>query len=270
MEKLSYAAALRQIGVSYVGGTSTSMKTRLSEENGTLTYCVYLSPADLSGYNVCPCSKWCKRFCLNGSGLSKIDILSGKNTIQKARVKKTIAFFENRIAFMTALVAEISRAERKAKSLGLDFAVRLNGTSDLNPELFTLNGKNILEIFSHIQFYDYTKVPSRIKLMEKYDNYDLTFSYDGHNWNVAEKFLRAGGKCAVVFSKNLPKTFHGYPITSGNEYDMRYLDPKGHVIGLHYHPVANDYVMTEKGKREFVEPHTDFVVRTDNKFAVYA
>jgi len=258
----SYAEALRQIGVSYLGGTSTSMKTRLSEENGTLTFCIYLSPADLSGYNVCPCSKFCRRFCLNGSGLSKIDILSGKNVIQKARMKKTIAFFENRTAFMVALVVEISRAEKKAKKLGLKFAVRLNGTSDLSPELFTLNGKNILEIFSHVQFYDYTKVFHRVKLMEKYPNYDVTFSFDGHNWDKCEKFLQKGGKAAVVFSgHSLPKFFHGFPIISGNDYDMRYLDPKGTIIGLSYHPVAADYV---DGK--FVEPVTDFVIRSDNKY----
>lgn len=257
----SYAQALREIGVSYLGGTSTSMKTRLSEENGTLTFCVYLSPADLSGYNVCPKSKWCKRFCLNGSGLSKIDILSGKNVIQKARIKKTIAFFENRDAFMVALITEIRRAQRKAKKMGLKFAVRINGTSDLNPELFRLNGKNILEIFSDVQFYDYTKVFHRTTLMKKYPNYDVTFSYDGHNWDDCEKFLKNGGKAAVVFSgHSLPKFFHGFPIVSGNDYDMRYLDPKGHVIGLSYHPVAADYV---SGK--YVEPRTDFVVRSDDK-----
>ena len=272
MKKISYADALRQIGVSYLGGTSTSMKTRLSEENaGTLTYIVYLSPADLSGYNVCPCSKWCKRFCLNGSGLSKIDILSGKNSIQKARIKKTLAFFENKTAFMVALITEIRRAQNKAQMMGLNFAVRLNGTSDLNPESFVYNGRNILEIFPDVQFYDYTKVPSRLNLIGKYANYDLTFSYDGHNWKSAEKFLQKGGKVAVVFSgKNLPISYKDYPVISGNETDTRFLDPGRHIIGLHYHPVANDYKMGENGVRYFVEPTTDFAVRSDNKNCVYA
>lgn len=267
MKKLSYAESLRQIGVSYLGGTSTSMKTRLSEENGTLTYIVYLAPADESGYNVCPCSKFCKRFCLSESGLSKIDILSGKNAIKKARIRKTIAFFENRNAFMVALIHEIKKAQKKAQKLGLKFAIRLNGTSDLSPEDFVYDGRNILEIFSDIQFYDYTKVPSRISLMEKYDNYDLTFSYDGHNWRTAEKFLEKGGKAAVVFSgHNLPNFFHGYKVISGNETDTRFLDPQKVVVGLHYHPVAADYVKQPDGTRKFVEPRTDFVVRSDNEF----
>ena len=266
-KQFSYAECLRQIGVSYLGGTSTSMKTRLSEENGTLTYIIYLSPANLSGYNVCPCSKWCKRFCLNGSGLSKIDILSGKNHIQKARMRKTIAFFEKHEYFMYAMIHEIKKAMKKAEKLGLNFAIRINGTSDLSPELFTFDGKNILQIFSEAQFYDYTKVPSRLSLMEKYPNYDLTFSYDGHNWKSAEKFLENNGKVAVVFSgKYLPKKFHGFDVISGNETDTRFLDPKKVIIGLHYHPVAADYKKLPNGKREYVEPHTDFVVRSDNKY----
>ena len=265
---LSYAESLRQIGVSYLGGTSTSMKTRLSEENaGTLTYIVYLSPANESGYNVCPCSKWCKRFCLSESGLSKIDILSGKNAIKKARIKKTLAFFENKNAFMIALIHEIKKAQKKAQKLGLAFAVRLNGTSDLSPEDFVYNGRNILQIFSDVQFYDYTKVPARISLMEKYDNYDLTFSFDGHNWNSCERFLKKGGKAAVVFSgKFLPKFFHGYRVISGNESDTRFLDPQKVVVGLHYHPVASDYIRMEDGTRKFVEPRTDFVVRSDSEY----
>lgn len=270
VKNFSYAQALREIGVSYLGGTSTSMKTRLSEENGTLTYIIYLAPADLSGYNVCPCSKWCKRFCLNGSGHSKIDILSGKNNIQKARIKKAIAFFENKNAFMFALIHEIKKAMKKAEKLGLNFAIRLNGTSDLSPEDFVYNGKNILEIFPDVQFYDYTKVPARLSLLNKYENYDLTFSFDGHNWKSAEKFLQNGGKVAVVFAgHNLPVSYKDYQVVNGNNYDMRFLDPAQSIIGLSYHPVAADYVKID-GKNVFVEPKTDFVVRSDNRNCVFA
>lgn len=270
MKKLSYAKALREIGVTYLGGTSTSMKTRLSEEAGTLTYCVYLAPADMSGYNVCPCSKWCRRFCLNASGLSCIDILAGKNVIQKARVLKTIAFFEKKEAFMTCLITEINRARNRAKREGLNFAVRLNGTSDIDPEEFVYEGKCILDIFPDVQFYDYTKVPARFRVAERHPNYDLTFSFDGHNWKTGQKFIMKGGRVAVVFAHELPKTFHGYPVISGNEYDMRFLDPAGTVIGLHYHPVAADFQKGKDGHRKFVEPTTDFVIRSDNRHAVYA
>ena len=58
----------------------------------------------------------------------------------------------------------------------MNFSVRLNGTSDLSPEQFHLEGVNILEIFPEVQFYDYTKVYKRIELTKKYTNYDITFS----------------------------------------------------------------------------------------------
>jgi hypothetical protein len=104
--------------------------------------------------------------------------------------------------------------------------------------------------------------------MQQYDNYDLTLSYNGYNWDDCEKFLNEGGKVAVVFfSDKLPKSFHGYPICDGNSYDMRYLDPASHIVGLHYHKTANDYYVDEAdGKRKFRVPDTPFVVKINNEF----
>jgi hypothetical protein len=150
----------------------------------------------------------------------------------------------------------------------MEFSVRLNGTSDLSPVLFKdpETGKNLLELFPDVQFYDYTKVYNRIKLMQQYPNYDLTLSYNGYNWDECEKFLNAGGKVAVVFfDERLPKSFHGFPIVDGNTYDMRYLDPAKHIVGLHYHKTANDYYVDEKdGIRKFRVPDTPFVVKVND------
>ena len=46
------------------------------------------------------------------------------------------------------------------------------------------HGMNILEIFPDVQFYDYTKVYSRIGLLKKYPNYDLTYSFRELGWNL--------------------------------------------------------------------------------------
>ena len=146
----------------------------------------------------------------------------------------------------------------------MGFSVRLNGTSDLSPEDFVYLGKNILEWFPDVQFYDYTKVHTRFNLIEKYPNYDLTYSYNGYNWNACEHFLRMGGKVAVVFEKELPKTFCGYEIIDANGYDMRYLDKGGTIMGLHYHPTANDYV---NGK--YVRPNSKFIVNSDDARCVF-
>jgi hypothetical protein len=171
---------------------------------------------------------------------------------------------------MRLLIHELKKYQNKAARMGMGFSVRLNGTSDLSPVLFKDpdTGKNILELFPDIQFYDYTKVPSRIKLMQQYSNYDLTLSYNGYNWDECQRFLDAGGKVAVVFfSEKLPKSFHGYPICDGNSYDMRYLDPASHIVGLHYHKTAGDYYIDEKdGKRKFRVPDTPFVVKINNEF----
>jgi hypothetical protein len=102
--------------------------------------------------------------------------------------------------------------------------------------------------------------------MKKYQNYDLTFSYNGHNWDDCEEFLKQGGKVAVVFYGNtLPKRFNGWKVIDANNDDMRYLNDPQVICGLHYHPVASDYKIVN-GKRRFVEPQSEFIVKiTDER-----
>ena len=258
--------ALKEIGVNYIGNVGHSAKMSASYRNGTMTYCIYLAPWNISGHQVCPKGENCHKSCLNYSGREKIsEFSSGRdNRVMRARIAKTNAFYKNRDLFMLTMIHEIKRYMRKAESMNMEFSVRINGTSDLSPILFKdpISGKNILELFPNVQFYDYTKVYNRIKLMEKYPNYDVVFSFDGYNWGECEKFLENGGKVAVVFYGGLPKTFKGWNVVSGNEYDMRYLDPKQTIIGLHYHTTANDYYIDKTtNKRMFREPNTPFVVK---------
>lgn len=265
-KKFNYSAALKQMGVSYLGFVGQSMKLELSVRKGTMTYGVYLAPANMSGYEVCPNSEYCREFCLNGSGHNKVDILSGKNRIQQTRIKKTRFLFEHRQAFVQILCHEIRKWQRIAEQKGMEFSVRFNCTSDISP-LFLVDEdshKNILDIFPDVQFYDYTKVKGRFRICKTYGNYDLTYSYNGHNEDDCREVLEQGGKVAVVFiGKKLPKTFMGYPVEDGNLDDIRYKNSPSSVIGLHYHPTANDYKMVN-GERVFVEPDTPFVVKEDD------
>ena len=275
----AYGRVLNQLGISYLGKVAQSVKMRLSYEKGTMTYCLYLAPSTMAGrtnkgeiINVCPKSEHCKAFCLNGSGQNKCDELARGvegSKINQSRIKKTKLFYNDRDTFMRLLIHELKRYQKSAKEKGMGFSVRLNGTSDLSPVLFKDpdTGLNLLELFPEVQFYDYTKVYNRIKLMEQYPNYDLTFSYDGYNWDECQKFLNAGGKVAVVFfDEKLPKYFGGYKVVSGNDYDMRYLDPKQSIIGLHYHVTANDYYIDEvDGKRKFRVPDTPFVIKINDE-----
>ena len=268
-----YGKALKAVGFNYLGGLKKSAKMMKSYTHNVATYCVYLAPANMAGctkkgtrINVCPMSQHCKELCLNSAGHNKADILSnGKENIKHSlinisRIKKTKLFYNDRDLYMDILIHEINRDRSYAERHGMEFSVRLNGTSDLSPEIMKKDGKNILEIFPDVQFYDYTKVYNRTKLMKFYPNYDITFSYDGYNWDQCEQFLNDGGKVAVVFdSETMPKTYKGYKVIDANGYDMRYLDPKGCIMGLEFHPIAKD------GKVLYAKDIDDpFVVKTEN------
>ena len=250
----------KELGVSYLGGCN-SPKLIKSYGRNVLTYGVYLAPFNLSGYVVCPESCNCSKHCLHGSGRNKLELLKNKEggSIQKSRIKKTKFFFEERVKFMHLLVHEIKQAKKKADAEGMKFAVRLNCTSDINLEEFALDAQNILQLFPDIQFYDYTKVFSRSELLDKYPNYDLTFSFDGENWEKCKPLLDNGHRVAVVFENILPAEFRGYPVIDANNDDARFLDDGGIICGLTYKRVANDYA---SGK--YQRPDTTFITRNDN------
>lgn len=231
------AQAKRMTGVSYLGGINTSSKIKKGMKYDEMTYILYLAPADRSGYEVCPMrTKECTSLCNNESGHNRIDI--HENTINKARITKTKLFFENRPFFMAWLIDEIRSAQSKAFAAGMYFSVRLNGTSDLSPEQFNLNGKNILELFPEVQFYDYTKVHRRIQLTKKYNNYDVTFSYSGENTLQCQDALLQNVRVAVVFEE-VPTEFWGRVVVDGDAYDMRYKDDGGVIVGLKFKKVRN-------------------------------
>lgn len=269
VKKQSYKSDLETLGCSYLGGTRTSMKVEKSYQHGVETYILYLAPWKLASdknhnINVCPYGIHCKDFCLNESGHNKLELVSKKeHRIQNARIRKTQLFYDDRETFMRLLIHEITRGINHAKSKGLGFAVRLNGTSDLSPLLFVYKGRNILDMFPNVQFYDYTKVPNRIGLMKLYRNYHVTLSYDGHNMDECKAFLSKGGNVAMVFDitdkrnrQILPKEYMGFEVEDANNDDMRYLAKEGTIQGLHYHRVAKDY---KSGK--YVPRETPFVIR---------
>lgn len=258
-----YKAALKEIGISYLSGVKKSAKMNYSFNNGWVTSSIYLAPANLSSYEVCPNSEHCREFCLNGAGHNKSDIIARgaeHSHINQSRIKKTKLFFENRELFMRILCYEIKAAKRYAEKLGMGFCVRLNCTSDLSPLAFRLNGVNILELFPDIQFYDYTKVPNRMALPKKYANYDLTFSFDGWNWETCEEYLKQGGRVAVVFENGLPTTYKGYKVTDANGSDTRFLEGGGEISGLHYHRVGANY---KNGK--YQRPDTPFIIKEEDE-----
>jgi hypothetical protein len=209
---------------------------------GYNTYILHLAPASLSGYNTCAkATDGCKLACLNTAGRGGM-FKKGENTnvIQKARIRKTIMFFQDRDSFMALLIKDIQLAIKQSEKMNLIPVIRLNGTSDLAWEKygFTHNGvfyKNIFELFSDIQFYDYTKILGR--KVSDIKNYSLTFSAADGNDNDVIKAINQGYNIATVFGIKktlpMPETYNGLPVFNGDESDLRFLDPKGVIVGLY-------------------------------------
>jgi hypothetical protein len=217
-------------------------KTLKGEKIGYMTYILHLAPAKLSGYETCAKRTiGCTAACLNLAGRGGM-FKRGENTnvIQQARIRKTKMFFENRDQFMLNLVADIKLAIKQSAKKGLIPVFRLNGTSDLAWEKYsvTVDGieySNIFEAFPNVQFYDYSKILGR--RVSGISNYSLTFSAaDGNELDV-HRAISQGYNVAVVFGLKktvaMPETYLGRPVFNGDESDLRFLDPKGVVVGLY-------------------------------------
>ena len=202
------------------------------EKKGYLSSVLHFAPATLSGKEVCPKrTAGCTAACLNTAGRGGI-FKKGEttNVIQKARIRKTKAFFENRQAFLNELTVEIIKTKTKAEKQGLIPVFRLNGTSDLAWEKYEVaNGKNIFQMFPEVQFYDYTKINNR--KVAHIPNYHLTFSKADGNDMDTRLAISNGMNVAVVFHK-VPENYLGRPVINGDETDLRFLDPKGVIVGL--------------------------------------
>ena len=203
-------------------------KLMKGEKQGYLSFVLHLAPSDLSGYNTCPmASAGCRAACLNTAGRGGI-FKKGESTnvIQKARIAKTRMFFEDRETFMLQLVREVKAAIRQAEKKNMIPCFRLNGTSDIRWETVSIGGhKNIMEMFPQVQFYDYTKLTNRRNLPA---NYHLTFSRSESNEAALSTVEQ---NIAVVFD-TLPGVYLGRPVISGDDTDLRFLDPVGVVVGL--------------------------------------
>jgi hypothetical protein len=196
------------------------------EKKGYMSFVLHLSPANVSGYETCPKrTAGCTAACLNTAGRGGM-FKKGETTnmIQEARKRKTRMFFESREQFLVDLEADIRLGIKQAEKKGLIPCFRLNGTSDIAWEKY-----DIIEKFPNVQFYDYTKMRNR--KVSHLKNYHLTFSKaDGNDMDV-RLAAQAGMNVAAVF-KSMPETYIGRPVIDGDETDLRFLDPKGVIVGL--------------------------------------
>ena len=158
---------------------------------------------------------------------------SGRGTfsnVREARARKSDYLLTNPVAFKAQLVREISNLVKHAAKLGKKPAIRLNGGSDLD-------WYDIYSQFPTVQFWEYTKNPSRAIKVSKLPNVHVTYSVNEY---TTERIMRtmslAGINMAVVFNTKrklpLPTTYQGLPVIDGDSTDLRFLEPTGVIVGL--------------------------------------
>ena len=215
-------------------------KTIKGNKKGFMTAIQYLSPYKDSGVNLCANADnaQCHIACLKSAGRMVMAF--------DARLTRTKLYLTNQAEYFRQLVKEIKAFNKKAEQNNLTPLVRLNGTSDIRWENvgFYSEGvyyRNIMERFDAVQFYDYTKIPNREKSINGVQsfptNYDLTFSYSGAKGfeKFTDRAFKDGKRVAVVFDRveNIPLTFHGRKVVSGDDTDIRHLDPEDVVVSLY-------------------------------------
>lgn len=212
------------------------------------TAIMYLAPANLAfaGRTVCPMAETagCIAGCLYSAGRGAF------SNVQQARINKTKRYFADRTQFMADLAMDILAFVRYCKRNGRKPAVRLNGTSDIQWEVgHPVDGHaSIFDMFPEVSFYDYTKIAKRT-YRQLPANYTLVLSYSEANPAYADAIIEAakdtGTNVAVVYrTKALRDSMAGdhlegatrmmnRPVIDGDQTDMRFLDPKGVIVGLY-------------------------------------
>lgn len=199
-----------------------------------------------TGIHLLPDKEICKFKSLECFNLCLVTAGRGKfNNVHKARHHKTIYFKTKKDEFTLQLVKELRAFKGYCRKRDLIPVVRLNLTSDIDYSKLIIeleNGKkgNIFDLFAETTFYDYTKDFKKMmyNIYKPIKNYDLTFSFNGHNIRKCQEVLLAGYNVAMVFKgKVLPQSYKGqlnqeYKVIDGDETDLRFLDKKGVIVGL--------------------------------------
>ena len=209
------------------GSTKIEKSNKLSDE--WFSRIIYLAPDDLADgkRTLCPFAKkaGCSEACLNTAGHGKF------SNVQQARIRKSLLFLNDQQEFMRQLVEDSNKFLKECDRLGKKPALRLNGTSDIQWEHIKVDGhENIFAMFPQIQFYDYTKIPTR--KVGHIPNYHLTWSYSEADSNYAALIKTVSNNIAVVFREALPEVFKGFKVIDGDKHDMRFLDETQVVVGL--------------------------------------
>lgn len=234
--------------------STKNTKLNKSDEyfNNTLTYGLTLE----SGYikfidndnkqvvkTTCSNFKHCLSWCN-----SRVGYFQTRDNVRNARLKKTQMLFENRDLFMAMLEADLNNMILESKIKGLRPYFRLNIASDLAIDIF----HDIIEKFSDIKFYDYSKSISKLNILGSYHYHDkllnYKIAYSISNNELINDYIDTRDNIIVsilpINSKNkdykLPKFFiknNGdlLKVVNGDLHDLRaWQDPKNCIVLLKF------------------------------------
>jgi hypothetical protein len=218
-------------------GIGNDAKTKKGDKLGVDTGILYLAPASNAtpkGETLCPnaVKAKCLAPCLFTAGRGRM------SCVEMSRLFKTLFFLQERELFMETLIAECKANAAKSKRNGRVFAVRPNGTSDID-------FSELAAACPEVQVYDYTKNVERLGRTP--NNYHLTASYSAANADYKHGVLDAvmrGYNAAVVFrdrataEKAIISDFLGFKCIDGDEHDVRFLDKRATAPGQSGYIVA--------------------------------
>ena len=223
---------------------ATNAKTA---KNSLKTFILYLAPARQNdkGVNLCPKAAGCEAACLYTAGRGKF------SNVQKARINKSNYFVYDKPGFINQLANELIKINTKAQKAGETVAIRLNGTSDID-FIYLLKKYAGIDPFSlkSLVYYDYTKIPGKVKKYINEPRYKLTFSRDETNAEFIPELLKLGANISVVFNGPIPSEYWGRPVIDGDKSDIVMLYNTGTVLAL-------------RAKGDAKKDTTGFVVHTN-------
>jgi len=226
--------------------SSGKMNTKIgkNKNDNFLIFSLNLKPAEIEIdgkiKDVCPWrTKGCTLACVGTNGHFQMK----NGSAYKAQVRRTTMFFKERNEFLTILLEEMYYARKQAKRKDATAVFRLNAYSDINWERITTSylnkyglygeGTSFYDIFSDCLFYDYTKDRKKA-LTNTVENYSLVYSHHEETSLKDSLELVENGQNVSIIFEEIPETFHGMPVFNGDKDDNRFLDPKGHIIGLKF------------------------------------
>ena len=233
-------------------GSAKFLKSTLPE------YAIYLSPARMSGTNVCRWStKQCRALCLHGSGRG------AQHSVQLGRLWRTRLLLDHPEVFWAQVWAELRSAERrhgKGK-----FWFRPNGTSDLPFH------EMVPWLFEHgPQAYaaDYTKNGSKAGQYKNLRYYVAFSASERDSWHDIRRMATVLPTGVSVAVRRLPKDFErqvhdGITYVNADLSDewLRASVDSGPIIGLLSFKTSKGNTINgvKVGEHEFVKPLPDYI-----------